>query len=543
MSHSSSTTGSIMAELASLLAAGLFLLGMGGSMLKNAATQTRIYTPDESAFPNAQIGYAPMTDSAYAQDSLLRYVELRWREVEPQEGVYAWDALDAQYGFRDLRARGIHLVIRFVCDVPGQESHMDIPDWLYAQTGDGSWYSTDYGKGYSPDYSNATFRAAHRRVLAALGEHFGTDGFVTYVELGSLGHWGEWHIKTGEGLVPMPGEAIRDEYVADYEAAFPTAKLLMRRPFNITAAHGLGVYNDMTGHGKDTAEWLGWLQNGGWYGEEPNALAPMPAFWQSAPVGGEFTSSIPMKTMLRSQLSQTVELVQQSHMSFLGPKVAEETYRGGYNAVLKNLGYRLRVTQLTLTPGPGGTTVTLAMRNDGNAPFYWDWSTNLYLEDAAGNPLAHPPAGSEPAGASARAGADGLRHAGGGAALPLREKRRPEAHPRHCGPHDRPRRRPLRHENQNPQRPGRCSFDFPSAICYNKRHYNTPQGGTTMDAKRICPYCMQELDAPEPVCPHCGRSLTGRNPSGSLPVGTVLAGRYTVGEIQSIDGEDAADCP
>ena len=186
-----------MAEWASLLAAGLFLLGMGGSMLKNAATQqTRIYTPDESAFPNAQIGYAPMTDSAYAQDSLLRYVELRWREVEPQEGVYAWDALDAQYGFRDLRARGIHLVVRFVCDVPGQESHMDIPDWLYAQTGDGSWYSTDYGKGYSPDYSNAMFRAAHRRVLAALGEHFGTDGFVTYVELGSLGHWGEWHIKT-----------------------------------------------------------------------------------------------------------------------------------------------------------------------------------------------------------------------------------------------------------------------------------------------------------------------------------------------------------
>ena len=60
MSHSSSTMGSIMAEWASLLAAGLFLLGMGGSMLKNAATQqTRIYTPDESAFPNAQIGYAP----------------------------------------------------------------------------------------------------------------------------------------------------------------------------------------------------------------------------------------------------------------------------------------------------------------------------------------------------------------------------------------------------------------------------------------------------------------------------------------------------
>ena len=120
----------------------------------------------------------------------------------------------------------------------------------------------------------------------------------------------------------------------------------------------------MTGHEKDTAEWLGWLQNGGWYGEEPNALAPMPAFWQNAPVGGEFTSSIPMKTMLRSQLSQTVELVQQSHMSFLGPKVSEETYRGGYNAVLKNLGYRLRVTQLTLTPLEGAR-LSLSGKNGG----------------------------------------------------------------------------------------------------------------------------------------------------------------------------------
>ena len=58
-----------------------------------------------------------------------------------------------------------------------------------------------------------------------------------------------------------------------------------------------------------------------------------------------------------------------------------------------------------------------------------------------------------------------------------------------------------------------------------------------MESKRICPYCMQEMNAPEAVCPFCGRSLAGRNPAGSLPVGTVLAGRYTVGEIQSIDGE------
>ena len=58
-----------------------------------------------------------------------------------------------------------------------------------------------------------------------------------------------------------------------------------------------------------------------------------------------------------------------------------------------------------------------------------------------------------------------------------------------------------------------------------------------MEPKRICPYCMQELDDLPEVCPHCGRGFAGRNPVGSLPAGTVLAGRYTVGEMQSIDGE------
>ena len=58
-----------------------------------------------------------------------------------------------------------------------------------------------------------------------------------------------------------------------------------------------------------------------------------------------------------------------------------------------------------------------------------------------------------------------------------------------------------------------------------------------MEQRRICPYCMQEMEAGEEQCPHCGRELAGRNPSGSLPAGTVLAGRYTVGAIQSVDGE------
>ena len=288
--------------------------------------KTRTYAADDSAFSNAQIGYAPLIDTAEAGDATLRYLELTWREAEPEEGVYAWEAISEKYGFASLREQGIHLVIRFVCDVPGQETHLDIPDWLYAQTKDGSWYDTDYGKGYSPNYANVVFRAAHHRVLYALAEFLGTDGFVSYVELGSLGHWGEWHIKSEDGLVPMPDETIRDEYAADYLAAFPTAELLMRRPFRFAAEQSLGLYNDMTGEEKDTVEWLGWIAEGGWYGSDPNALTPMPDFWQNAPVGGEFTSSLSMQDMLVKNLPRTLHLLEISHMSFLGPKTAQVKY-------------------------------------------------------------------------------------------------------------------------------------------------------------------------------------------------------------------------
>ena len=58
-----------------------------------------------------------------------------------------------------------------------------------------------------------------------------------------------------------------------------------------------------------------------------------------------------------------------------------------------------------------------------------------------------------------------------------------------------------------------------------------------MEPKRLCPYCLQPIAPAAQSCPHCGKVFADCNPGGTLPVGTVLAGRYTVGEMRSIDGE------
>ena len=188
-----------MAERRTAAAAACLLLA--GCLLWAGRKHTAVYQPDETAFPNAQIGYAPgVLDTGPDEPAVtLRYLGLTWRELEPEEGVYAWEAIQQTCHLDALRQQGVHLVLRILCDEPGAEAHLDIPDWLYEKTGNGSWYDLSYGKGYSPDYADPAFFAAHAALLRAVGEWFGADGFVSYVELGSLGHWGEWHVKSGEG--------------------------------------------------------------------------------------------------------------------------------------------------------------------------------------------------------------------------------------------------------------------------------------------------------------------------------------------------------
>lgn len=54
----------------------------------------------------------------------------------------------------------------------------------------------------------------------------------------------------------------------------------------------------------------------------------------------------------------------------------------------------------------------------------------------------------------------------------------------------------------------------------------------------LCPHCLQPLQGGyQGDCPHCGRSLQNQNPEGALPLGTQLAGRYTVGSYLRADGD------
>lgn len=340
---------------------------------------------------NPLTGYAPSADNVEeCEDSQLVYIGITWEMWEPSQGEFDTEALEKMFHIEQWKNENKHAVLRFICDVPGEEGHMDIPQWLYERTRDGEFYNTSYGAGYSPDYENEYFRERHSIALEALAEYCNQDDFVAYVELGSLGHWGEWHTNTDEGLQPLPDAQTCWDYVLDYSDNFHNARLLMRRNFVMASDGGMGLYNDMTGSPADTEEWLGWIENGGSFetaGEEIE-YRPMADFWQTAPSGGEFTSEFPMEELLTDRLTDTLEMIRESHMTFIGPKCPEGSLKdsSAARAIREELGYRYYISGMSTqySFSEGELEVKMTWENTGIAPIYWDWPVTMYVYNAEG---------------------------------------------------------------------------------------------------------------------------------------------------------------
>lgn len=342
------------------------------------------------------MGWAPWaTIQISNQPHTLVYADLTWRDFEPHEGYYDFDSFEKKQQFARWRQAGKRVVFRFVTDRPGNEPHLDIPDWLFDRIhAHGDYYDNEYGKGFSPNYSNQAFIDCHRKAINALGERYGKGGFFAFIELGSLGHWGEWH--THPGLTRLPSEAIRNLYIRHYIEAFPETHLLMRRPFSITQKLGLGLYNDMTADLAQTTLWLGWVENGGDYLSEGDGnLSPMPDGWQKAPIGGEQTPSLSNEQIYGADLEQTLQLLKKSHTTFIGPGSPYQVENGGpaqdgINQVIATIGYRIYLDRVQMSRRVlygKSMRIIFTFSNDGIAPMYYNWPTQLYLLDRKGNIL------------------------------------------------------------------------------------------------------------------------------------------------------------
>lgn len=367
-------------------------------LFANSVVPRVSYIPVESkaVLNNPYMGF--VVDARYdeaEQPFRLAHANLIWSELEPTKGNYAFTEIERKINLALWKEKGVKLVIRVILDYPGDQSHMDIPKWLYEETGRrGTAYNTEYGKGFSPDYTNPVLIRYHRELIKRLAERYNNNPMIAFVEMGSVGHWGEWHTYDGEQLskhIAFPKRVISNQYVQPYIDYFSDKPLMMRRPHEIALQNGMGLFNDAFGVRESTVDgFLNWYTNGytNWLTDEEEPA--MPDFWTKAPSGGEFAGASDLFS--DGSIEEVIQEAKLTHVSWMGPNAPSQEPAGGplqsnIDRFLTTIGYRFVISEESHEEEvkAGGTLkIKLNVSNRGVAPFYFNWPLELSLTDSAG---------------------------------------------------------------------------------------------------------------------------------------------------------------
>lgn len=334
-------------------------------------------------------GFIPYAGSYTTFPHSMEWFYLPVNAVMSGPQTFDWTALDDQ--LNAIASRGHHAAFRFYLDLPTKPS--GIPQYLL----DGGLRTHSYndygnnGVSVSPDYDDPNLDQALDTFIAALGQRYDGDPRIGFLELGLLGFWGEWHTYPYDGepgtenWFASPAEQHRA--LTDFDAAFDKTKLQVRYPSTDNEPMDMGYHDDSFAYST--------LPGPGWHFLDLMQQAGATDKWQTEPIGGELLPSL--QGCLFDAASPCPDgpydyasSVSQSHASWL---LDQGAFSPGYSGATQDaalqaaqsLGYRLRVTDADLAAGQcGELTVGVRMRDDGVAPFYYDWPLQVGAVDQGG---------------------------------------------------------------------------------------------------------------------------------------------------------------
>jgi len=334
-------------------------------------------------------GFCPWIGSSNPiYNTKLQVATFSWKDIESIQGVYNWAHLERNWGNVSLTGRRVGF--RISAATPGAAGHIDIPQWLVDQGVKMRAYEIDNVYGLAPDWDNPNFLQAHHEFIMALGNRYDTDSRVAWIDIGSYGFWGEWHVWLNDSLAAT--QATKQAILEAYFTAFPTkAKVIAFDDdfaTNYVVEHGGGIRNDC----------LGTKASNDWYLESLNRIDPTlnDRVWKSAIITGEFCGSgqgaIEGTT---ERFNLNYDFIKKTHWSWIGSaggaiQPQNEEHRKNLDQLHKTLGYRFVIREVSheksISAG-NALAITIKVENKGIAPFYFDWPVVCYLIDSQGQVL------------------------------------------------------------------------------------------------------------------------------------------------------------
>jgi len=302
------------------------------------------------------------------QPSTLFFTYRSWRILEPEEGQFDFDSWEKEI-WEHWTSQGMKAIIRVYLDYPGRPT--GTPQWLI-DSGVSMTRYDEYGGGLSPNYRHPLFLEKVKRLIQKLGERYDNDPRVAFLDVGILGHWGEWHTYPHEEL--FAPERVQREIVDSFSEAFKNKKMMLRYPNDWTAKEPFGYRDDCFYDDTEGSE--------DWYFLSRFKSAKAEAIWETQPIGGEFCGGgqgAITKTLADPE--KCIRLIKQGHFSHLGPaggtmQARDDAHQKNIDAMHRSLGYRfvIRNARIPKNPVIGSTNkLYLTIENIGSAPFYYRW--------------------------------------------------------------------------------------------------------------------------------------------------------------------------
>ncbi|MEX2381239.1 MAG: DUF4832 domain-containing protein [Opitutales bacterium] len=293
----------------------------------------------------------------------LRHTYIRWNELENRES----DGIERIRQVCDERWEGfaeanVKAIPRVYLHYPGREK---------------GWPSdmrTD-------DYTSEQFQKRVVRLIERLGKVWDNDPRVAFVEMGLFGKWGEHH---GPSPTPEMEKIVGDAF----RRAFTNKLVSVRHPWNQFRQANFGVYWDSWAHYQQM-----------WPHGHEIAKLNKDAYWKHAYIGGEVaydwgdwkiqagenpTVSV-SKSIHRDYIINSIHWLHCTQLRWIsGYDATNAEAREGAEQIQKALGYRFILDEVGF-PGriDAGESFgfELKVRNEGSAPFYYDWPLELSLLD------------------------------------------------------------------------------------------------------------------------------------------------------------------
>ncbi|HRZ91809.1 MAG TPA: beta-galactosidase, partial [Candidatus Paceibacterota bacterium] len=134
------------------------------------------------------------------------YIRLAWAYLEPKEGQFDWAIIDRI--IEKWTAHGLGIAFRISCKETSTdriEQQFATPRWVMEAGARGGHYRAGKPAGpdgpWEPEFDDPIFLAKLDRFLAAFAARYDGKPWLRYLDIGSIGDWGEGHTWAGSRKV------------------------------------------------------------------------------------------------------------------------------------------------------------------------------------------------------------------------------------------------------------------------------------------------------------------------------------------------------